>query len=63
MREFINIQISDGLKTRLKEIANEINAINEKKKRNAQEEIESNNNLQRLSIEKSNIESELKRVV
>lgn len=62
MREFINIQISDGLKTRLKEIADEIIVINEKK-RNVQEDIESDNKLHRLLLEKSNIENELKRGV
>lgn len=60
MREFINIQISDGLKTRLKEIADEINVINENKG-NVQEDIESDNKLQRLFLEKSKIENELKK--
>jgi hypothetical protein len=62
MREFINIQISDGLKTRLKEIADEINDIKENKG-NVQEDIESDNKLQRLFLEKSNIENKLKKII
>ncbi|MBL7921686.1 MAG: hypothetical protein JNJ40_15335 [Bacteroidia bacterium] len=60
MREFINIQISAGLKTRLKEIVDEINVINEKKK-NIQEDVESENRLQQLFLERSNIENVLKK--
>jgi hypothetical protein len=59
MREFIKIQISEGLKTRLKEIADEINVVN-KQRNTSQEDLESDNKLQRLLLEKAKIETELK---
>ena len=60
MREFIKIQIFEGLKTRLKEIEYEINLINENKSK-FQMGFESDNQLKLLFTEKANIVIELKK--